>query len=86
MSLFKEERGRVGTIIKVAEGRLGGKYAMVAKEYKEGVGVVTAQEDWPVDVPSEYNGYYVGNDNIVEIPLEEQALVKVKFPNPDQFE
>lgn len=84
MSLFT--KSKIGTIIKVAKGRLGGKYAMVAKEYKNGVGVVTTQEDWPTDVPLEYNGYFIDKDNYVEVSKEEQTLLKLKFPNPDQFE
>lgn len=84
MKLFS--RTRVGQVIRVNGGVLRDKFAMIAKEYKEGVAVIVEQSDWPSEAPSMYNAIYVDNKRITELSEEEQTLLKIKFPHPEQFE
>jgi len=83
---------KVGLIVKVTGGILRDKFAMIAKEFPEiegrplGYGVIVDQSDWPLAVPTSYNAIFVKKDRCLELSDEEQTLLKLKFPNPDQFE
>ena len=77
---------KVGRIIKVGCGILRGKYAMIAKEHDGGFGVVTDPSDWPSEVPAEFNAIFISADCVVDIPEEAETMLKLKFPNPEQFE
>jgi hypothetical protein len=84
VSLF--DKTKVGKIIKVTSGLLVGKYVMIAKEFKKGYGVIADQSDWPSDIPLEYNALYVEHTSTSEVTEEEETLIKLKFPNAEQFE
>lgn len=84
MSIFSKTR--VGKVIRVNGGVLQNKFAMIAKEFKEGVAVVVEQSDWPSEAPTSYNALYIDNARVTELSEEEQTLLKIKFPHPDQFE
>lgn len=84
MSIFT--KSKIGKVVKITQGRLQGKYAMIAKEYEEGYGVVTDSADWPSFVPLEYNALFMAFDQVVEISAAEETMISVKFPNPDEFE
>jgi len=89
---FLKSKTKVGTIVRVTGGLLLDKYVMIAKEYEdtkdhvEGYGVVPEPSDWPSAVPTSYNAIFVRKDRALELSEEEQTLLKIKFPNPDQFE
>lgn len=82
---------KVGTIVKVTGGILKDKFGMVAKEFPktdthaQGYGVIVDQSDWPAVVPTKYNAIYVKKDRCLELSEEEQILLRLKFPNSDQF-
>jgi len=90
MSLFN--KSRVGIVVKITGGILDGKYAMVAKEHpktekhQEGYSVVVEIADWPPEVPTSFNAIFVSVDRVLELTENEQAMLKIKFPNPSQFE
>jgi ribosomal protein L14E/L6E/L27E len=84
---------KVGQIVKVTGGILRDKYGMIVKEYptiegrnQDGYGVIVEPSDWPSAVPASYNAIYVMKSRCLELTEEEQTLLKLKFPNPDQFE
>jgi hypothetical protein len=84
---------KVGKIVKVHEGLLRGKYAMIVRSFDKGVGaspdkgvgVITEQTDWPTVVPAKYNALFVLNKSLTEILEEEETTIGVKFPRPSQF-
>lgn len=74
-------------IVKVSDGILTGKYVMVVKEWDDGVSVVPEATEWPAEVnPNEFNAIFVSTRAFIEIPLEEQTLLGVKFPDASQYE
>jgi len=83
---------RIGSIVKITGGVLRDKYAMIVgvfpktKTADAGVAVIVDPSDWPAEVPSAFNAIYVLEERVLELTKEEQALLKLKFPNPDQFE
>lgn len=84
MNLFKT--GRVGTIVKINAGLLSGKIGMIAKEFKQGYGIIFQQIDWPTTVPHKFNALYHKFDSITDVTAEEQSMYLLKFPDPKQFE
>lgn len=77
-------KSQVGKIIQITGGLLKSKYAMIVKEFDEGVGVITDPSDWP-DVPLKFNAIWVANDRIGEVTEEVETMLRIKFPNPKQF-
>lgn len=84
MSIFSKTS--IGKIVKVTDGLLKGKYVMIAKEYDKGYGVVTDPSDWPSEVPIEFNAVYLPFDRVVDITKDEETMLSLKFPRPDEFE
>lgn len=82
MSLLS--KSQVGRIIQVTGGVLKGKYAMIVKEFDEGVGVITDPSDWPI-VPLKFNAIWVANDRISEVTEEVETMLRIKFPDAKQF-
>jgi hypothetical protein len=90
--------GKIGTVIRVSGGPLQDKFVMIAKEFAEekdasgtvikeaGYGVVVDNADWPAHISNNFNAIFVKMSRVVELSEAEQALVKTKFPSPDEFE
>jgi hypothetical protein len=89
---------KIGMVIKVTEGLLQDKFVMVAKVFEEekdasgailaeaGYGCIVDNADWPAQIPNTFNAIFVKMSRVLELSEAEQALVKTKFPSPDEFE